>query len=65
MAMNATNLTPGRMARVVHWIFPSRNQIVISLAADTSLAVLGLPLWMHLALGVALHLTFYLVGRLR
>ena len=65
MASHATTTTSGRMARVIHWVFPSRKQVAISLAADAALAALGLPLWMHLALGVALHLTFHLVGRLR
>jgi len=65
MASNAATTTTGRMARVIHWLFPSRKQIAMSLTADAALAALGLPLWMHLALGVALHLTFHLVGRLR
>jgi hypothetical protein len=65
MASNAATTTPGRTARVIHWLFPSRKQVAVSLAADVGLAVLGLPLWMHLALGVALHLTFHLVARRR
>ena len=65
MASNAATTTPGRMARVSHWLFPSRKQVAIGLAADAGLAALGLPLWLHLALGVALHLAFHLVGRLR
>lgn len=64
MATNATTPTLGRMARVTHWLFPSRRLVAISLAADTGLAVLGLPLWMHLVLGAMLHLTVHLVGRL-
>ena len=64
MATNATN-TPGRTARVIHWLFPSRKQVAVSLAADAALSALRLPLWVHLTLGVVLHLTFHLVGRLR
>jgi hypothetical protein len=65
MATNATNPTPGRTARFIHWLFPSRPQVAISLAADVSLAILGLPLWLHLALGLVLHLALHLVWRLR
>ena len=65
MASNAATTTAGRMARIIHWLFPSRKQVAISFTADAVLAVLGFPLWMHLTLGVALHLTLHLVGRLR
>jgi hypothetical protein len=61
MATNATKPTPGRMARAIHWFFPSRRQVAISLAADAVLAVLGLPLWMHLALGLLIHLVVALL----
>jgi hypothetical protein len=66
MATNATNThTPGWIARVIHWLFPSRRQVAISLAAHGVLAVLGLPLWIHLALGAVFHMAVHLVGRLR
>jgi hypothetical protein len=64
MASNATTARPGRAAQVIHFLFPSRRQVAISLASDIGLAVLGLPLWMHLALGVVLHSAIHLVGRL-
>ena len=63
MAPNATNPTPGRMARVIHWLFPSRRQVAISLVADLGLTALGLPLWMHLALSVTLHAAVHMAGR--
>ena len=63
MASNAATTTPGRMARVFHWLFPSRKQVAVSLATDVGLALLGLPLWMHLAVGAVLHLAFRLVKR--
>ena len=65
MASNAATTTPGRMARVIHWLFPSRKQVAISLVADVGLAILGLPLWMHLALGAMIHFALQRVGRLR
>ena len=64
MASNAATTTHSRMARVIHWLFPSRRQVAISVAVDAGLAVLGLPLWMHLAIGVVLHAIVHLVGRL-
>jgi hypothetical protein len=64
MATNATTPTRGRTARVTHWIVPSRRQVAIGLAVDAGLTVLGLPLWVHLILGVVLHLMIHLVGRL-
>lgn len=63
MATNATNLTPGRTGRVIHWLFPSRRQVAVGVAAELGLAILGLPLWVHLALGAALHVVIHLVGR--
>ena len=65
MASNAVNSRPGRVAGAIHWLFPSRPQVAISLAADLGLVVLALPLWMHLALGLVLHLAIHLVWRLR
>jgi hypothetical protein len=65
MATNATNPTRRRTARVIHWIFPSRQQVAISLTAEVGLTALGFRLWMHLALGMVLHLAIHLVGRLR
>jgi hypothetical protein len=65
MATNATNPTPGRMARVIRWLFPSRRQVAFSLAADVGFVALGLPLWMHLAIGLVLHLALHLAWRLR
>jgi len=61
MATNATNPTPGRTARVIHWLFLSRRQTAITLAADAGLALLVVPLWAHVALGAVLHLTIHLV----
>jgi len=58
MASNAATTTPGRMARVIHWLFPSRRHVAITPAADTALTLLGLPLWMHLALTVVFHVAF-------
>ena len=63
MASNAATTTTGRMARVIHWLFPSRTQVAISLGTDAVLAVLGLPLWMHLALGIVLHVALHIVPR--
>ena len=65
MASNATTPRPGRAARIIHWLVPSRQQIAVGLAADAALAALGLPLWIHLALTVVFQLTIHLVGRLR
>jgi hypothetical protein len=56
MATNATNPTRDRMPAVIHWLIPSRRQVAISVPADVVLAVLGLPLWVHLILGVVIHL---------
>ena len=63
MASNAATTTTGRMARVIHWLFPSRREVAISLAVDAVVTILGLPLWMHLALGLMLHAAVRLVGR--
>ena len=56
MASNAKNPRPGRATRVIHWYFPSCRQLAISLAAEIGLSFLGLPLWAHLILGLAIHL---------
>jgi hypothetical protein len=56
MPSNATTPTPGPMARVIHWLFASRRHVAISLAADAGLAIFGLPLRIHLAAGVLIHL---------
>jgi hypothetical protein len=56
MASNTTNPRPGRAGRVIHWFFPSRRQLAVSLAAEIGLASLGLPLWSHFILGLVIHL---------
>ncbi len=63
MATNATNPTPGRTARIIHWLIPSRRQVAIGLAADVALLTLGLPLWIHLAAAVVIHLALHALGR--
>ena len=50
------------MAGVIHWLFPSRRHVAIGLAAELGLVGLGLPLWIHLTLGVLLHLAVPLVA---
>lgn len=63
MAPNATNHTPGRTARAIHWLLPSRQLVVLSLVADIGLVVLRLPVWVHLLLIVVPHLLVHLAGR--
>lgn len=56
MATNAVNRRSGRVARAIHWLFPSREHLAITIAVEVALAASGLPLWAHLLLGVLLHL---------
>jgi hypothetical protein len=56
MAPNATNHQPGRTARVLHWLFPSRTIAAITLTVEIGLTALGLPLWAHVLVAVLLHL---------
>ena len=56
MASNAVNSRPGRVARAIHWLFPSYQHLALSVAIEIALAVCGVPLWAHLLLGVLLHL---------
>ena len=64
MASNATIPTHGRMAQVIHWLFPSRQQLAISLGGETILELVGMPLCMHLALALMLHLAISMVRRM-
>jgi hypothetical protein len=63
MASNATNPRPGRVVRVIHWLFPSRREVAIGLVVDLGLTALGLPLWLHVAVSVAVHAAVHVVGR--
>lgn len=56
MASNASTPRFGHVARVIHWLIPSRRQVAISLASDVGLVALGLPLWAHLILALVIHL---------
>ncbi len=56
MAPNAVNRRPGHLARAIHWLFPSRTGLAISIAVEIGLTVCGLPLRVHLALGAVAHL---------
>jgi hypothetical protein len=56
MASNAVNHGPGRAARAIHWLFPSRQHLAITIAIEIGLTACGIPLWAHLLLGVLLHL---------
>ena len=56
MAPNATNHNPGRAASAIHWLFPSREHLAITIAIEMALTVLGVPLWAHLLLGALAHL---------
>lgn len=56
MASKAANHQPGRWARAIRWLFPSRAHVAITLAVEIVLAALGLPLWAHVTLGALVHL---------
>jgi hypothetical protein len=55
MATNATNSTPGRMARVSQWLLPSRREGAFTLAVDVAAWFLGVPLPVHIVLALAMH----------
>jgi len=61
MASKTSIPCSGRVARVVHWLFPFRRQVAIGLVTEVTLAILGIPLWLHLALGVLLHIAVHLL----
>jgi len=65
MAPNATNPTPGRAARTIHWLFPSRTHLAITIAVEMALSALGLPRWMHIAAAIVIHLVLQALGRFR
>lgn len=56
MAPNATNRNPGRMARVIHLMVPFRREAILIITAEVTLALAGIPLGAHLALGALLHI---------
>jgi hypothetical protein len=48
-----TKLNPHRTAaQLRHWLYPSHRQVALIVRADP----LGLPLWVHLPLGLLFHL---------
>jgi hypothetical protein len=63
MAPNATHHSPGRMGRVLHWLFPSRRCTAAELAIEVLALVLQVPLAAHLLIAVAAHLAIELWRR--
>ena len=64
MATNATSHFRGRMVRTFHWLFRSHRQFAMCLTGDVLLALLVLPLWVHIVLAVSSHLSGHLIGRI-
>lgn len=48
MASNATTPYPGRVARFVHHLLPSRWQVASLLFAEVVVSIFGAPIWLHI-----------------
>jgi hypothetical protein len=55
MASSAASTTT-RLGRVLHWLFPSRRAVLAAAAVEVAASLIGLPLPLHLLVGVAAHL---------
>lgn len=55
MAQRATLHSTGHTGRMVRWFVPSRHPFVACAAIEVVAVVLGLPLVVHVALGVVAH----------
>jgi hypothetical protein len=56
MASFAVSTTATRMGRILHWLFPSRRVAVAVAAVEAAAGLLGLPLALHIVVGLAAHI---------
>ena len=52
---DGANRHPRRTASAIHWLFPSREHLTITIAVEMALTAVGLPPWAHLLLGALVH----------
>jgi hypothetical protein len=62
MAQNATKHSPGRVGRMIRHLIPSRRHATVMVAVEVALSLTGLPLVVHLTLGVALDILIELLN---
>ena len=55
MASNTSISRPGRVARLIYILRPSRSQVAFFLVTEVALTVIGAPSWVHLVAGGLLH----------
>jgi hypothetical protein len=55
MAPNATNRNPGRMARVFHFLFPTRSATVVALTVEVAALLFHAPAAAHLLAALVTH----------
>lgn len=61
MAPCAASTTSTRMGRVLHFLFPSRRAVLAATAVEVAVSLVGLPLPLHLLVGLAGHLLLAVV----
>ena len=63
MAPTTSNRNPGRMAQVVHLLFPSYRWAMVALAVEVAALVAQLPPVAHVVVAVAAHIAIAAAAR--